>query len=273
MQIAKQNQVSRNGAGNGQPDSMFTSLRGGMVELVEAILSKLTGDLQSGCQVTQVQSLAHGFGISFKPVAQTAAAQSLQTDAVVLATPAYISADLVGALAPQLAGMLRQIRYVSTATVSLGYRRSDLTTPQAFNGFGFMVPKSEKRSILACTWSSTKFNHRAPEDSLLIRIFVGGDGFEHLVEQRSDNDLLALARAEAAATMGLKTPPLVHRIFRWPKGNPQYDVGHLERVATMEQLAGQAPGLYLTGSALRGIGLPDCIKSALTTVDQLLRQF
>jgi oxygen-dependent protoporphyrinogen oxidase len=194
---------------------------------------------------------------------------TIQTDAVVLAIPAYTAATLVEPIEPKLAALLRQVRYVSTATVSLGYRRADLEARTDFNGFGFMIPKTEKRTILACTWSSTKFNHRAPADGLLLRLFVGGDEQEHLVDTLSDNDLLALARAEAAATMGIHTPPVVHRIFRWPKGNPQYDVGHLERVTSMEQLAATIPGLYLTGSAFRGIGLPDCIKSALTTVEGL----
>ncbi|MFN8453860.1 MAG: protoporphyrinogen oxidase [Anaerolineae bacterium] len=286
MQIAKKKAASPNGvhgspssAVGGQPESMFTSLRGGMAELVDILVPKLEGDVRPGCRVTGLRYLAPGFEVSFEPdtsgathsLHESASRLKIQTDAVVLATPAYTAATLVESIEPNLATLLRQIRYVSTATVSLGYRRADLDARTDFNGFGFMIPKTEKRTILACTWSSTKFNHRAPDDGVLLRLFVGGDEQEHLVDTLSDNDLLALARAEAAATMGIRVPPVVHRIFRWPKGNPQYDVGHLDRVAAMERQAAAIPGLYLTGSAFRGIGLPDCIKSALTTVEQLLK--
>lgn len=261
-----------NGRSGNQPESMFTSLKGGMTELVETLVPKLEGDLRLGCRVTALRYLAPGFEVSFRHTSEgsdESEAQRLKTDAVVLAIPAYAAADMLESTAPKLAALLRQVRYVSTATVSLGYRRADLGPRQDFNGFGFMIPKTEKRTILACTWSSTKFDYRAPADGVLIRLFVGGDEQEHLVDTLSDNDLLALARAEAAATMGIRLPPLVHRIFRWPKGNPQYDVGHLDRVTSMERLAATIPGLYLTGSAFRGIGLPDCIKSALTTVEGL----
>ncbi|HXV42445.1 MAG TPA: protoporphyrinogen oxidase, partial [Anaerolineae bacterium] len=186
---------------------------------------------------------------------------------------AYVAANLVEPIEPQLAALLAKIRYNSTATISLGYRRADLSPQHDLNGFGFMIPKSEQRQVLACTWSSTKFDDRAPADSALIRLFVGGDNQDHLVNQMTDAELTALAQAELAAIMGLRAEPVVYRIFRWPKGNPQYDVGHLDRVAAMERLAANLPGLYLTGSAFRGIGLPDCVKGALTVVERLLQSF
>ncbi len=250
------------GHGPGQPEAMFTSLRGGMSELVDTLVKQLTGDLRLNCGVTGLRYLSPGFEISLNT------AETLRTDGVVLAVPAYTAARLVEPFAPELAARLRQVRYVSTATVSLGYRQEDMAG-QSLNGFGFMVPKSEKRQILACTWSSTKFNHRAPLAGGLVRVFVGGDDHERLVDL-PDTDLLALARAEVSATMSLKAIPAVQRIFRWPKGNPQYDVGHLDRVAEMEQLAANLPGLHLTGSAFRGIGIPDCVKSALATVESLM---
>lgn len=248
----------------GGPSSMFTSLRGGMQELIEALAAQLQGDLRLGSRVTGLRRLSPGFEVTLD------SAETLQTDAVVMATPAYSAAGLLEPIEPRLATLLRQIRYVSTATVSLGYRRADL--PTDLNGFGFMVPKSESRQVLACTWSSTKFDHRAPADAALLRLFVGGDTKEHLVETLGDEELFALAQAELRAIMGITAPPVAQRVFRWPKGNAQYDVGHLDRVAEMEQLAAAIPGLYLTGSAFRGIGLPDCIKSALTTVEGLMSQ-
>jgi oxygen-dependent protoporphyrinogen oxidase len=171
-----------------------------------------------------------------------------------------------------LAALLRQIRYISTGNISLGYRWNEVKDQHSFNGFGFVVPKSEKRPIVACTWSSTKFNHRAPEDDILVRVFIGGEGKEEVVDW-ADEALIQLAQAELAEIMGVKAQPAVTKIFRWSKASPQYEVGHLDRVAQMEALAGKIPGLYLSGSAFRGVGIPDCVKSALTTVDQLLDYF
>lgn len=265
--IAHGHSGGQSSAGGG-PTSMFTSLRGGMQELVETLVAQLRGDVRLSSRVTKLRRVSSGFEVTL----DSAPNQPLQTDAVVIATPAFVAADLLESVEPHLAALLRQVRYVSTATVSLGYRRADLGTYSDLNGFGFMVPKSENRQILACTWSSTKFNHRAPADSGLLRVFVGGDNREHLVEKMPDEELFALVQSELKITMGITATPLVRRIFRWPKGNAQYDVGHLDRVTQMEQLAATIPGLYLTGSAFRGIGLPDCIKSALTTVEGLMSQ-
>lgn len=267
MQAGKKKRPPAGHGHNGQPPAMFTSLRHGMNELVETIVSQLDGDLRAGCRVAGLNYRAPGFEIY---VDQPDAAP-FTTDAVVLAIPAFRAAPLVQPLAPELAGMLNQIRYVSTANISLAYRYDEVRPQHDLNGFGFMIPKSENRPILACTWTSTKFNHRVPGDGALLRIFVGGDGREQLVDL-PDEELLALVRAEIAAIMGVTAAPIAQRVFRWRNGNPQYDVGHLERVAAMEQLAAVMPGLYLTGSAFRGIGIPDCIKSAMNTVDQILAQ-
>jgi oxygen-dependent protoporphyrinogen oxidase len=132
-----------------------------------------------------------------------------------------------------------------------------------------MIPKSENRKILACTWSSTKFDHRAPGEDALVRVFVGGDRNEQLLDL-PDDELVALVRAELADIMGVTAEPVVSRIFRWTKGNVQYDVGHLDRVSEIETMAAAIPGLYFTGSSFRGIGIPDCVKSAVATVDQIL---
>ncbi len=253
---------------NGQPAAMFTSLRRGMSELVETIVNQLDGDLRPGCRVTGLNYRAPGFEIRF----DRPDVPPLTTDGVVLAIPAFLAAPLVQPLAPDLADRLNQIRYVSTANISLAYRYDDIRPQHDLDGFGFMIPKSENRPILACTWTSTKFNYRVPNDGALMRVFVGGAGREPLVDL-PDEELVALVRAEIADIMGVTAEPLMQRVFRWRNGNPQYDVGHLERVAAMEQLAAAIPGLYLTGSAFRGIGIPDCIKSAMNTVDQILAHF
>lgn len=254
---------------NHKPQAMFTSLRKGMNDLVNSLVSQLDGDLHSDCRVIRLRpQTGGGYELLLKGRKEN---RYLVADAVVLATPAYIAADLLELIEPQLSKLLSNIRYVSTATISLGYRRADVANQHDFEGFGFLIPRPEKRQILACTWSSTKFEHRAPNDSVLLRTFVGGEEQEHLV-QLPDDKLTALAQHEIAATMGVTAKPVACEIFRWVNGNPQYDVGHLDRVAEIEALVNNLPGLYLTGSAYRGIGIPDCIKSALTTVDQIIAQ-
>jgi oxygen-dependent protoporphyrinogen oxidase len=191
----------------------------------------------------------------------------LAADAVVLAVPAFAAADLLADLEPPLAAALRGIRYVTSATVSLAYRRDKFNHP--LNGFGFVVPAPEKRRILACTWTSTKFPHRSPPDHVLLRCFIGGARDEALAEQ-NDAALEAMAREELRDLLGVTATPALTRVYRWPRGNPQYDVGHLDRVAEMEALAARHPGLFLTGSAFRGIGLPDCIAQGDETAQQVL---
>ncbi|MEM7346052.1 MAG: protoporphyrinogen oxidase, partial [Chloroflexota bacterium] len=197
---------------------------------------------------------------------------SLSTDAVVLAIPSYIAAELLTPIAPDLATQLAKIRYLSAATISLGYRKEDLPPGQSLDGFGFLIPKAENRDIVACTWTSTKFDHRSDSDHVLVRAFAGGYS-QPDIDDLSDETLLAKAQAEVAALMGITAVPVTHRIFRWKQGSPQYDVGHLDRVAQMEGLASQIPGLYLTGSAYRGVGLPDCVRAAKQTAQLIYDQF
>ncbi len=250
--------------GNSKPPAMFTSLQGGMKELVDTLTNRLEGELCLGCRVASLSAQSPGFEITLDT-----GGQPITADAVILAVPAYVAANLMESVDAQLTEALKKIRHVSTANISLGYRRADVADQHDFNGFGFMVPKSENRQILACTWSSTKFDYRASADDILMRVFVGGDGKEHLVDL-SDEELLKLAQAEIADIMGVTAPPVLHRVFRWINGNPQYDVGHLDRVSEIEKLAGKISGLHFTGSAFRGIGIPDCITSAQSTADQVL---
>ena len=230
--------------------SAFVSFRGGMGQLVAALEKALSGvALRTGSSVTGLQPLTDG---GYRVMAGSGPAQAF--DAVVLAAPAFAAAGLVASFAPDLATGLRDIHYVSTATVSLGYRSADWG--EAFSGIGFLVPQRESRQVSACTMSSLKFEHRAPEGSLLLRCFVGGPGREEALE-RSDAEIIASARAELADLMGVRAEPVMARVFRWAQGNAQYDVGHLDRVRQIK--AGCPPGLYLAGSAYEGVGVPDCI--------------
>jgi oxygen-dependent protoporphyrinogen oxidase len=251
-----------------RPTPLFMAPQGGMAEIVEALSSHLDQVvLRLGQTVQRVTP--HGDGASGAQgyVVHLDDATTLQTDVVVFATPAPITASLVDSFHPRLAMALRTIPYVSSATVSFAYRRGDVSHP--LDGFGFLVGKREGRRIMAATWTSTKFSHRAPADAALIRSFVGGADREELV-RADDTALIQLVREELGAILGITTAPLLTRVYRWERANPQYLVGHLDRVEAMEQLLAPYPGLFLTGSAYRGVGLPDCIHQGALTAERVM---
>ena len=128
------------------------------------------------------------------------------------------------AVCPEAAGILRTVRYVSTGTMSLAYKRD--ASVERLGGFGVLVPRSEKRPLNAVTWSSTKFDHRAPEGHSLLRVFFGGSRSPGSM-QLDDDELLDVVRKELKSIMGVTKEPLFHRIYRWERANPQYDVEHL----------------------------------------------
>ena len=179
-----------------------------------------------------------------------------------LAGPAFAAAELLGGIAASPAAAaaaagLAAIPYVSTATVSLAYRRADVARP--LHGFGFVVPRAEERGIMAGTFSSLKFDGRAPDDAVLVRAFVGRAGREAAVAL-PDDDLIELVRGELASILGLRAAPLFTRIFRWPRGMPQYRVGHAALIERIESTIGEVPGIELAGGYLHGIGIGDCIR-------------
>jgi oxygen-dependent protoporphyrinogen oxidase len=265
MLVQKRMRTVQNNAAARPKLPLFMTLRGGLIELVDTVVSRLNGELLTGHAATS---------LNFNPIASTlyqvqlADGQTRQANAVVITTPADTTANLLAPHSPTLAERLRAIRYLSTATVSLAYKRDEFSHP--LHGFGFVVPKSETCQLMACTWVSTKFDHRAPADQVLLRVFVGGYKHEELVDL-SDGALVELVRRELQKLMGIETRPTRIEIYRWPKGNAQYDVGHLDRVREIESLTqATLPGVYLTGSAFRGVGLPDCIHQGEQTAEQVL---
>lgn len=244
------------------PTSVFMSLRGGMNELVNALVAQLTGDLRLG---VDVQEIAPDDGGRYLLRLDDGA--TVATRAVVLAVPAHAAATLLRGYAPVAAGKLDEIRYVSTGTVSFAFRRADIK--DLLTGFGLVIPRSEKRAINAVTLTSTKFDHRAPDDTVLLRAFFGGSRRPDMMTL-DDEQLEQTVRRELASLLGITAEPLFHRIYRWMDANPQYDVGHLERVDAIEAALPQ--GLYVTGSPYRGVGIPDCINQAQTTVKDVMTQ-
>ncbi|HEU4326642.1 MAG TPA: protoporphyrinogen oxidase [Roseiflexaceae bacterium] len=242
----------------GPPKPMFVSLRGGTAQLTEALGRALGGRVLRGARAVAVE---HADAPDGPPRYRVRCADGSvhEAPALILATPAGASADMLEGTAPGLAAALRDIRYSSTANISLGFRRAALEHPLA--GFGFMVPRREPYRIAACTWSSSKLAGRAPDDMVLLRCFLSGPRADGLV-RLSDSALVELALADLRQLLGLRAEPQIARVFRWPRANPQYDVGHLERVHAIRALAAQArlDGLLLAGSAYDGVGVPDCIR-------------
>ena len=252
--------AARNGGGQGsragsghhaRPKSTFISLRGGTGELVDSLVARLDGDLRLNATVQAIERDRSGYRLVLD------GAPALQAGAVILATPAFVAARLLHELAPEAADGLGRIRYVSTGTISLAFRQADVRSPYA--GAGLVVPASERRPINAITWSSVKFDDRAPAGSVLLRAFFGGSRSPQSMEL-DDGELLHTVRHELAELLGLEAEPLFHRIYRWPQSNPQYDVGHLDQVAAIE--AALPPGILVTGSPYLGVGIPDCVKQA-----------
>ena len=241
--------------------SAFMSLRDGTEEMVSALVARLNGDLRLSSRVRRIAREEDGFILTTDDA-------PIRAHSIVMATPAFVAADLLNEIAPNVARDLQAIRYVSTGTISLAYRVSDIRRP--LHGFGVVVPRSERRPINAVTWSSIKFNHRAPEGYALLRAFFGGSRSPQSMEL-DDDALLDTVRAELRALMGIEAAPLFHRIYRWQRSNAQYDVGHLDRVAHLEKSL--PVGMCLTGSAYRGVGIPDCIKQSQDTVNKTISDF
>jgi oxygen-dependent protoporphyrinogen oxidase len=243
--------------------AMFNSLRGGMDVLTDTLAARIAESARTGVTARAVRRHGDGF------IVDVDAGPALEADAVVLAVPAFVAADLVGAGLPELATSLRTIRYVHSAVVSLAYRRADLPTGMPLDSFGVIVPASEPCPVLAFTWSSLKFSHRSPDDRLLMRVFIGG----YRAPEKAalpEAEMVAMVRGELDRIYGLRAEPVEQVLHRWLDGNPQFDVGHLDRVTEMEKMAAAWPGLHLIGSAYRGVGIPDCTHSGLRAAEALL---
>ena len=267
MLAAKKMMARRsNGSGNGASRlPMFMSLQGGMQQFVETLVEQLEGvDLRTDSPVAGLERMEIG-GPAYR--VHTADGTSLQAGAVLLATPSDASARLLAQYDPQLARDLSAIRYVTTAVVSFGYGPGPAVP--TLDGFGFIIPKTEKRRITACTWTSTKFDHRVPDRHQLLRCFVGGPGREDLAEL-GDDALVSMVHHELEAIMGLRVEPDLVRIDRWHKANPQYDLNHLDRVAAIRSRAESHGNLYLAGSSYDGVGVPDCVRQGQEGADKIL---
>jgi oxygen-dependent protoporphyrinogen oxidase len=257
-------------ASSGQPRrTMFVSLKNGLGDLVTALTQRLTEqgtELQLGRRVEAIRVRSHELGRwMYDLILQDHSA--LSAESVVLATPAYISADLLRPLTPIAGGLLDVIPYASTATIAMAFPRTSIS---GIEGFGFIVPRAEQRDVIAATWTSLKWLHRAPPDQLLARCYVGGVGREDIL-QLDDAALTAKVRTELAALCGIGAEPSYTEVNRWWKAMPQYTLGHLDRLTQLDAAISRYPGLVLTGAGYRGVGIPDCIRDGATAAERVIQ--
>jgi protoporphyrinogen/coproporphyrinogen III oxidase len=241
--------------------SAFLTPTTGLFEIVERLVESLTAngvDLRLGARALQITTDPSQY------VVKLDTGESLEADSVILATPAFVSSTLLASLDPALASDLQSIPYASTATVSLAYRQGDI--PRELDGYGYVIPRREGRRALACTWTSTKFPHRAPEGYALLRVFVGRAGQD---VPWAEDDLLQLAKEELNLTLGITADPLLQRVFLWENAMPQYNLGHPEILKRIDAALEKHPGLALAGNSYRGIGIPDCIRSGELAVETI----
>lgn len=239
---------ARDGA---EPPALFYSLPGGLAEMVDALVARLPAkQLCLGRAVGSVERSR-----SFWSVA-TADGRRVEPRAIIVALPAHQAAALLGSVDAELARSLSAIPFVSTATVLLGHRRADVA--HSLDGYGLVVPKTEGLRTTALSFSSTKLPGRAPDGHVLLRAFLGG-ARDPQVLALDDQALVDTVLGEMAPVLGVQGAPVLTRVYRWPMGTPQMEVGHLDRVAALERGAAQIPGLHLTGAGLRVTGIPDSI--------------
>jgi oxygen-dependent protoporphyrinogen oxidase len=241
----------------------FVSFASGMDALVRALSNRLEGRIQSAVGDAAVglrRRRRGGYEL------ELASGSRIELDVVVLAVPAHVAAPLLEDVDGELAGLHREIPYASSVVVSLAFSRADVVP---LDGYGYLVPRVEGADVLACTWSSQKWERRAPDDAHLVRVYAGRFGGRDLSSE-DDATLVALAREELRHIDVVAEPTLV-RVHRWPLAMPQYVLGHAERVARIEERLAEHSGLAVAGAAYRGGGIPDCIASGEAAAESVAR--
>lgn len=249
------------------PASPFLSLPGGMRELVDALEHALRASGRVDVRLGASARLVRGPSGEGPCVVVLADGDWIAADAVVVAAPLPQAAGMLAAAEPAVAAELGGVALGSTATVTLAIDRA--AVPHALDATGYVVPRVERRDVLACTFVSSKWAGRAPADVALFRVFLGGVHRAELVA-RDDRALVAIARAELRATLGVVAPPRLTRVARWERAMPQYELGHPERVARVQRLLAARPWLALAGNGYAGVGIPDCIRSGEAAAARVL---
>jgi oxygen-dependent protoporphyrinogen oxidase len=243
------------------PPPLFRTLKGGLGQMVAAAAEAIQGkaEVRQGRAET-VERTVRGFRVKM-------AGDWLEADQLVVACEAHSASALLGAVDARASELLGMVPYSSSMTVALGFDAADFTTPPV--GFGFLVPKKERRRLVACTWVGTKFSYRVPENKIVARCFLGGMDDAGVLAETDDAIITAVA-AELREIAGITARPRFTRIARWPRSMAQYSVGHAQRVKELEARVAGIPGLRLAGNAYSGIGIPDCIRMGKLAAQEIL---
>jgi oxygen-dependent protoporphyrinogen oxidase len=254
-------------AAEGNDTPVFFGLRHGTQSLPDRLASRMQaggGVIRTGAAVASLGASGAGNTISVT----LEGGDVIVADAVVIATPDFVTAELLRSHAPDVADDLASVPYASVTLVALEYRRSDVDHPM--DGTGFLVPEREGLLLTACTWASSKWAHLADEDHCILRASVG-----RLTDARpdelDDDELVAAIQSDLATTMAIQPPPREVRVSRWPQALPQFTPGHLDRAERWRRrLAEELPGVVLAGAGIGGLGIPACIRGAGTAVVEVV---
>jgi protoporphyrinogen/coproporphyrinogen III oxidase len=249
---------NKNKATSAKPQPLFSSLKNGMQQIIDALAAALP---QSSIRLQQQDISVRQVNDDWQ-VENSGLQERFQ--AVLLAVPAPSAAAMLRQFHPALIEGLARIQYTSSAAVALAYDHLVDLPP----GHGFLVPRSERRKLMACTFVHRKFDHRAPQGKSLLRCFFSSSRIPDLLTY-TDEALQQIARQELESILGVKAEPIFARTFRWDRAMAQYETGHLERVAGMEKIIAAMPGFHIIGNSFHGIGVPDCIKSARMAAEQI----
>ena len=232
----------------------FYSLRGGLRELVDALVARLDpASIRTGAAVRSLTRNGDGFTIGLD------GGETVSAPKVIVAAPGPKIAPALEVLLPEVSRTLAAVPFASSATVLLGYRRADVA--HSLDGYGMVVPRGEGLRTTALSFVSTKFAHRAPEGHVLLRAFLGGVRDPGVLDL-TDEEMVQAVERDMTPILGLKGRPSVTRVFRWPGGTPQLEVGHLERMRAVESAVAEVPGLHLTGAGIWSTGIPDSVADA-----------
>lgn len=261
-------QRSRAGtSGNTSIKPGFVTFRSGLHELVDTLVERIVdlgGEIRTEVAVSLLGRCGHGYRVT---IDRDDGPETVRVDGVVVATQAWAAAPLLEKLDHRASVALAHIPHVSNATVALGF--DDAGVAAKLDGFGYVVPRAERRQVMAMTWLSSKWPGRVPEGKALVRAFVGRAGQQDIL-QRTDDALIEIVREELAEVLGITASPEIARIFHWDGGMPQYTMGHPERVAVLEEAVSGLPRLAVAGNMFRGVGLPDCIASGEAAAEKVV---
>ena len=242
----------------------FMSFKNGMQALPQACAEHIGKDsIRINAGVKVVEPKGKGYSVILE------SGETLQADHVMLASASYDSLEMVKDFDSNLAAKMGVIEWSSSATVSIVFKKEDVRVP--LRGFGFIVPRVEGRRINAATYSSIKWSYRAPDDTIMVRVFVGGGHHEELVRELDDASMVRMVLEELDTVLGLKANALFSKVYRWYKGMPKYTVGHLEQIAVLDRMLATHQGLHLIGCSYKGIGIGDCVHEAQIAAEKILK--